>query len=526
MIQTTAADAPQPAVPGAGAAAPATVDAAQRGRRSALPPAWDELWGRPSDEPTRIEWRRLRRVSHELAEKIELVDLNEVFGELVGSQDLREEPVHRWFTYKEGFSPRLLGTVLDELGAPAGLTVADVFGGVATTALAGLLHPKVAEVRSVEYSPFSRFVGKTKLSWPRLDTDRLRTLLHDALGYDHQRPVRLPQLAAFSNPDIFSRPRIQALLAAREHLRELAGANEEERAFFELGLAAVVEDLSGAMKDGRALRIKRQRARRAASLAETDPGFPVRGAVKRALAGQWAAMLDDLEALADEREAVSNTVAHHLAGDARHLHAICLRSGKKAFPDEWAGLSLFSPPYLNCIDYTELYKLELWLMEHITSRAAFRETRLGTLRSHPSLRFDERPYFQDVEGDVIDLVSGLSDWVTQQSRRAETGPIVRQYFEDMLQVWREQHRILQPGAVAVCVVANSTFSRRDRCEDGSRKERWRLPLLTDVVLAHLALIAGFENVEIWSARDLQPRNVRAGCARESLVVARRRRVTG
>jgi hypothetical protein len=65
--------------------------------------------------------------------------------------------------------------------------------------------------------------------------------------------------------------------------------------------------------------------------------------------------------------------------------------------------------------------------------------------------------------------------------------VVRQYFEDMFEVWREQLRILDSGATAVCVVANSTFSRRDVDSRGVRRERWRLPILTDVVLAHLAL---------------------------------------
>jgi hypothetical protein len=112
--------------------------------------------------------------------------------------------------------------------------------------------------------------------------------------------------------------------------------------------------------------------------------------------------------------------------------------------------------------------------------------------------------------------------MNDRGARPEVGPVVRQYFEDMLQVWREQLRILSPDSAAVCVVANSTFSRREGAIDGVRRERWRLPVLTDVILAHLALAAGFDSVEIWQARELRPRNVRGGRARESLVVAYKR----
>lgn len=485
---------------------------------SAAPADWEEMWGRPDAQPSRIEWRQLKTLSGKLASEINLRHAEDIFGPLVGSEDLRKRPVHRWFAYKEGFSPALLANVLEALALKENVHVADAFGGVATTALAGLVHPAVAEVRSVEYSPFTRFVGQTKLQWPVLDPDRLIALLPAALNYDHRREVTVPSLAAFSNREIFKPARIRTLLAVREHLRELDAA-ESMRDFFLLGLAAVVEDLSGAMKDGRALRIKGDRVRRPSSLASTEPIIAAKGPVKQALAGQWSAMIADLRALAGQRTQALSVRAHHLPGDARDLRLVQLHSGESAFRDDWAQLSLFSPPYLNCVDYTEVYKLELWFLEHVVDQHAFRQMRLGTLRSHPSLRFEDRDAFAGASGPAIDLVEGLSAWMSNYGARPEVGPVVRQYFEDMLEVWREQLRILAPGATAVCVVANSTFSRRELNGNAGRHERWRLPVLTDVILAHLALMAGFRSVEIWQARELRPRNVRGGRARESLVIA-------
>jgi hypothetical protein len=491
-----------------------------RAATNASPERWSQLWGNPDQSPVPIEWHQLKRTSYELSSELELTHLPEPFTVAVGSEHLRERSIHRWFTYKEGFSPSLLGLVIERLGLEGPLRVADPFGGVATTALAGLTEPAVIEVRSVEYSPFARFVGETKLLWPCLDPDHLAALLPAALAYDRHREVAVPDLAAFSNREIFSGPRIRTLLAARDHLFELDDVDQPERDFFLLGLAAVLEDLSGAMKDGRALRIKGTRSRRASSLASSEPLIEASGVVKRALAGQWSAMIADLRTCEKEdRERAFATPAHHLSGDARKLDTIKLFEGGKAFPAGWADLSLFSPPYLNCIDYTELYKLELWFMGHIRDGDSFRRTRLGTLRSHPSVRFEERDYFKDAEGPVVELVVGLAEWISKQGLRPEVGPIVLQYFEDMLEVWRQQHRLLSSGAHAVCVVANSTFSRREKRDDGSWRERWRLPVLTDVILAQLALLAGFDSVELWHARDLRPRNVKAGSARESLVIA-------
>lgn len=466
-----------------------------------------------------MEWLRLRRLSHELAAQVRCVDKSDAFRTLVGSEELRHEPVHRWFSYKEGFSPNLLARVIDELDLSSALKIVDPFGGVATCALSGLAHPSVAEVRSVEYSPFARFAGQVKLGYRDLDAGSLIELLPKALCYEHQAAVTVPPLAAFTDRRIFTSKRIRALLAARDHIATLAGATESERAFFLLGLAAVTEDLSGAMKDGRALRVKDRRRRRPSSLAATEPLVDMRGVVRRALAGQWSAMIEDLAPVSHGPGGQGRGVAMHLAGDARNLSKSRLPNGATAFPDAWADLSLFSPPYLNLIDYTELYKLELWLMGHIVDQSGFRDMRLGTLRSHPSVRFAETDRFGGLDAPVLDFARGASEWLTQHGARKEVGPVVRQYFEDMFDVWVEQRRVLKEGGVAVCVVANSTFSRRERRSNGEHREIWRMPLLTDVVLAHLAQLAGFQKVQLWHARDLRPRNVRAGRAREALVVA-------
>lgn len=475
------------------------------------------LWRHP--EPTDLQWSRIVRASGRLESEIDVLPGHgECFAGLVGSAEMRGAPVHRWFTYKEGFAPGLLGAVIDALELPGPLRVFDAFGGVATSALAGQAEQRVSEVRSVEYSPFAHFAGQVKLDWHRVDPGRMRRVLARAVDYERRTDIPVPELAAFNNPEILHGATVQSLLSAREHLRAMAGVKGPERRLLLLGLAAVIEDLSGAMKDGRALRIKRERRRKPSSLAATEPLVDVKGRVKRALAGQWTAMIEDLTAIECQRAQAARTSTHHLRGDARHLARVKL-AGKRAFPDGWAQLGLFSPPYLNFLDYTELYKLELWLLEHIRDSDEFRRVRHGTLRSHPSVRFKARLYFAGESGPEIDLLALTCRWVARNGMRRENGLVLGEYFEDMLQVWREQHRVLAPGGASVCVVANSTFSQRAPVDDCGMVERWRLPLLTDVLLAHLARRAGFGHVEIWPARELRPRNALAGHARESLVVA-------
>jgi len=65
-------------------------------------------------------------------------------------------------------------------------------------------------------------------------------------------------------------------------------------------------------------------------------------------------MLGDLRELSEDEIQPLRVECQILAGDGRTLQIPEL--GGKAFD-----LIIYSPPYLNNIDYSEVYKLELWL---------------------------------------------------------------------------------------------------------------------------------------------------------------------
>src|SRR5207249_2920475 len=148
------------------------------------------------------------------------------------------------------------------------------------------------------------------------------------------RNARLPSLAAFTNPAIFDEATVRGLVSARTAIRRARGLSTAERDFFMVGLAATVEDLSFAMKDGRALRILRNRERRITSLIPSS-GWSVTGdRVRDALANQWMAMIEDVEsaqAAPSRRQRLAPAI--QLRGDARNLRSLLVNHRHRAIPD-------------------------------------------------------------------------------------------------------------------------------------------------------------------------------------------------
>ena len=473
-------------------------------------------WGVP-DKSFERQLHELREGIEKLQAGLTFLDYRAKFGNLVGSAGLREFPIHRWYYYKEGFSPLLPTLIVDALGTRASRTVADPFAGVATTALALRNHYSVDRVIGVEYSPFSCFVGQVKLNSLPLDPGRLTDHLRRFGRFSTASQVKIPSLAAFHNPEIFDREVLRLLLAIRDQVRNDPKLSDAEVMFFLLGAASVIEDLSGVMKDGRALRIKRGRQRRRQGLRPLCNAVEGEG-VQAAVTNQWLAMIEDLSTVSQQTPTTSTL---HVRGDARALDMVRDERGEELIPEESVGLFLYSPPYLNFLDYTEVYKLELWFLELVSDQAAFRSLREGTLRSHPSITFPDRQLVADRTAPVFTVVDAITKFLIEHLARPSVGRVHGYYFDDMYEVLREQFIALEPGGAFACVVANSLLSRREKGAEGAR-ELWRIPILTDVVIARMAEAVGFADLEIWTTRNLQAKNVNGGIARESIVVGRKR----
>ena len=349
----------------------------------------------------------------------------------------------------------------------------------------------------METNPFIAFVANTKANWREFDPATVETYAHNILASPLRKDIpedEWPNLSTFRDPEMFDKNRVSALVDAvfRSQALPIPYAN-----LFLLGIASAVERLSLYRKTGRALR----KLRGAKSLQAR-----LRIKTESELLRVWLLCAFDIKQGAQFRKHES-THFTIIQGDGRSLDDPRI----KTIEPGSVSLMVYSPPYLNQIDYTEVYKVESWLLGFIDSTDTMKNQRLATVRSHSSIKFPEsRPELTTNAEAALQLVnavvSGSGKSWHQMFLRTAYG-----YFSDMQQSLRRQFEMLEPGAQVRCVIGNSVHGAEGR----------RIAVATDLFIADIAVAVGFEVSKIQVARMLPRGDQLNSYMRESILWMRK-----
>ncbi|MBN2251388.1 MAG: hypothetical protein JW724_04870 [Candidatus Altiarchaeota archaeon] len=391
------------------------------------------------------------------------------YKELVTFSQNKKEPVYNWFYYKEGFSRDLVWKLLDRFTPPEGSVVLDPFCGTGTTLLAA--KQKGFDSAGFDILPLGVFVSNTKLQDGydlRLLKEKLRELTAAKFG---------PASLKWTDPGFidlrkaFSRYARNDILYFKEKILEVE--DEKTRNFLFLGLLSIVSEASNTKKDGGVIKLVKKRHLP-----------PVRYLLKNRL----KRMYKDVK---DMHAVKARGVAR--IGDARDLR---LDAGS-------VGSCITSPPYLNYVDYTKLYGLELSLL--LDNPPQMKDLRKRSLRSHVGAEYKKSAGSNSEK--LKETLEGLRKITLSGARFPQ---VLTGYFEDMYLSIEEAYRVLEPGGRAAYVVANTC-----------------LPDLTidvDLILAELGVHAGFtpEEILVANARWCDVAGIRKERpVRESIVIMRK-----
>ncbi len=371
-------------------------------------------------------------------------------GPLVTFVPNKNLPRYSWFYYKEGFSRDFVLKMFREFNVPAQqeTTVLDPFMGVGTT----LLASREYGVNSVGFdvSPLPVFASMVKTrDYEKEKVKEWSKWLFSQKFHKVNARVSGIVRRAFS-PHV-----LDDILFFREII---AGIPEGDiRDLFLLALISSSNKCSYAYKDGAVIKFRKR------------PIPPLREMLKRTI----KRMIKDIEAL--ELKPVK---ARPYLGDARNI----------LLDDESVDIIITSPPYLNKIEYTKIYSIELELFFPYIHVNNMIDSAIGT---------DVRVSTED----IMELEKYLSP---------DDPEIAFKYMKDMKKAISEMGRVLKPGGYAVIVVGNGCFP--DRVVE------------SDVIFSQIAEDIGLEPVNIWVANQrwcTRERTKKVGIARESVVILRK-----
>lgn len=363
---------------------------------------------------------------------------------------------HRWFNYKEGFSPVLVEREFEEYGIDNSCIVCDPFCGAGTT----LAVAKSRGIKAIgfEVNPFAAFITKVKTNnYTEEDVQQYIQLLDKLEDSRSLQNVMMPENEYLKK--IFEKEMLVAQLNIREFINGLDECNAKELLFFTW--VCTLEECSLYRKAGNGLKIKQRPPYYAKGNAFEYAIGKIRGKAK--------SIVEDFS-LTD-----NGPIPDVVVDSVTTLH--------KYVSDGTIDYVLFSPPYANCFDYTKIYYLELWFAGFVNSREDQKAIRMKSLRSHCHATWPPRYtdfYLPELNVQIIPLLRQQKLWTNR------IPDMLIGYFADMEEALKQIYKALKKGGHCSIVVSNSAYAG--------------VVIPTDIFLAKIAERIGFHVEKIFVER--------------------------
>ena len=344
-------------------------------------------------------------------------------------------PFQSWRKFKEAFAPELIARAVSESLIPVRRCL-DPFGGSGTTALACQflgVHPVTIEV-----NPFLADLIEAKVTI--YDTDVLARDLSKIVQYAGGKSGT-PEITFKAAPSTFIEPGVKSrwifdraiaarLAAYRTAIEELK--NETHRRLFRVLLGGSLVEVSNVVVSGKGRRYRGGWEHRRRSPHTIDQLFC--NVAQRAITEIH---------LFQERPCTSSEV---LRGDCREI----LRNNVQC------DVAVFSPPYPNSFDYTDVYNLELWMLGYLNGKEDNQVLRTSTLSSHVQIAraFSPAPVGSETLNNTLAQLKDVrehlwSDWIPE---------MVGAYFADIFAVLSNIFNSLTLHGQTWMVVGDSCYA--------------------------------------------------------------------
>ena len=386
-------------------------------------------------------------------------------------------PIHRWYGYKEGFSPLFVKGFIEKYKTNQSPTIFDPFGGVGTTVL--VASQMGLKAVSTDVNPLGNFVSSVK---NEIYSDNDLDLIHKQID-DFKSKSSFERFKSIDNKTVesyFYEDTLDALIRVKGYVYSIA--NCKIRNLFRLAVLSLVSDISTHRKDGNGVKRKRIQP-------EHHTFVTLRDLVINKV----------LDFTKDIKEYGVHIQPEIISGS-------CIEPYNLPFKID---LVITSPPYANCFDYSKVYLSELWVGDFFKQKEDQKSFRESSVSSHVHYQWKriDREFSSDIINNYVAPILNQKDLWNKKI------PIMLQeYFADMGRCLKYISEQLNHNATVGFVVGNSVYSS--------------VVIPTDLIIADIAERLGYSVKEITTYRKLsassqQMKNIDEGnkkYLRESLIV--------
>ncbi|MFZ1290663.1 MAG: hypothetical protein WAR79_11275 [Melioribacteraceae bacterium] len=358
------------------------------------------------------------------------------------------EPIHRWFYYQEGYSPQLVHNIFDSLGIEKKSVIFDPFSGSGTSLLTAKQLGMLGY--GFEINPFSHFMIETKTE--NYSKDCIEELCNFKISNVEYSKKWYNKYELSIIEKLFDSDKLSEIESIKIEIAKVE--NQKVRNALFSAMLSILEPLSNYRKGGNGL--KRKRVHKEVNTFEL--------------------FYSKIQQMVDDIKVTDSLKKTHVFRDS------CLNINKYDIPN--IDVSIFSPPYANCFDPFEVYKIELWLGEFVSSYSELRILRKSALTSNLNANTKN---IQDF-GLRLNLTDEIIEFLKNQQLWNKNIPnMINNYFQEMFFIIQSIYDRSNKDGYCIIIVGNSAYAN--------------LAVPTDIILAEIASNIGFQCENIIVARN-------------------------
>ncbi len=398
-------------------------------------------------------------------------------------EDTKDLPRHRWYYYKEGFSPNLVEKAIEQTGVGKDELIIDPFNGSGTTTLTSALNGYKSV--GIEVNPFTSFLSDTKNK--NADINELEKWKEKVLNSSEKESASpLLGYSTFSKKSDLDKWLFNdSILNSFEGGWELASSipSYNIRKLVKLALISAAMQNCNAKRDGKCLRYR----------DNWEENKYDKDSFLESLTSNLSNIATDIK---EKPITQKSTIVN---GDCRKI--LKISNLFKSFK-----LCVTSPPYLNTFDYTDIYRPELFLGKFIKRPQNLYNLRLKTVRSHIQAKW-KKPTLNDFGLLYEQAMKHIN--ANQENLMDKNIPMMIQaYFEDMSNILKILKAKAAKDAQIWFVVSNSAYAG------------FEVPV--DLIIGDIGSRAGWYLKDIGVLRNLKKRKTKYSAnivqLRESVII--------